>query len=153
MRSPATGGRRDDGGAAVNGGATGLWPFLAYGAGVLVMLFTMLALARALGRHRANAATNIPFESGVLPVGSAQVQFSVDFYLVAILFVLFDLETVFLVAWAVAFLELGWAGFVSAAVFIVVLVVALLYALRCGVLDWGNKRRAPARAWERGLRD
>jgi len=60
-----------------------LWPFLVYCGGVCLLVFTMLALARLLGRHRANAATNVPFESGVLPVGSAQIQFSVDFYLVA----------------------------------------------------------------------
>ncbi len=130
-----------------------LWPFFVYFAGVLALVFTMLGMARLLGRHRANSATNTPYESGVLPVGSAQLRFSVDFYLVAILFVLFDLEVVFLVAWAIAVVELGWAGFISAAVFIAILVVALVYALRCGVLEWGNRRRAPARPWERGQVD
>lgn len=133
--------------------APALWPFLVYLAGIGALVFTMLAAARLLGRHRANSATNTPFESGVLPVGSAQIRFSVDFYLVAILFVLFDLETVFLFAWAIAVLELGWAGFASAAVFIGILLAALVYALRCGVLDWGNRRRAPARPWELGQTD
>ena len=130
-----------------------LWPFLVYLAGIGVLVFTMLAAARLLGRHRASSATNVPFESGVLPVGSAQIRFSVDFYLVAILFVLFVLEVVFLVAWAIAVLELGWAGFASAAVFIGILLAALIYALRCGVLEWGNRRRAPARPWELGQTD
>jgi NADH-quinone oxidoreductase subunit A len=134
----------------LTGDTPALWPFLVYFFAVLVLVGTMLGLARLLGRHRANAATNTPFESGALPVGSAQIRFSVDFYLVAILFVLFDLETVFLVAWAIAFRDLGWPGFASAAVFITILVVALVYALRCGVLEWGNKRRAPSRSWERG---
>ena len=143
--------------AAASSGAAlaepAFWPFLVYCVAVAVLVATMLGLARLLGRHRANAATNVPFESGVMPVGSSQVQLSVDFYLVAILFVVFDLEVVFLVAWAVAFHELGWAGFASAAVFIVILAAALIYALRCGVLDWGNRRRAPAKTWERGQID
>lgn len=125
------------------------WPFLLYAAGVLALVATMLLLARLLARHRSNAATDTPFESGVLPVGSAQLPFTVEFYLVAILFVIFDLETVFLIAWSVALFELGWAGFISAMIFILVLLVALVYALRCGVLDWGNKQRAPAKSWER----
>jgi NADH-quinone oxidoreductase subunit A len=129
----------------------GLWPIFIYLAGVLALVATMLGVARVIGRHRGNSTTDLPFESGVLPVGSPQIQLTVDFYLVAILFVIFDLETVFLVAWAVAFFELGWAGFASAAVFILILLAALVYALRCGALEWGNRRRAPARSWERGL--
>ena len=108
----------------------------------------MLGLARALARHRANRATNTPFECGALPVGSAQIPLTVDFYLVAILFVIFDLETVFLIAWSVALFELGWQGMVSALVFILVLLAALVYALRCGVLDWGGHRRAAPKSWE-----
>jgi len=66
---------------------------------------------------------------------------SVEFYLVAIFFVLFDLETVFIFAWAVAFYELGWAGYAAIMVFIAVLLVALIYAWRLGVLEWGRKTR------------
>ena len=108
----------------------------------------MLALSWILGQHRANAATNMPFESGVISVGSAQMQMSVEFYLVAILFLIFDLETVFILAWAVAFFELGWSGFAAVSVFILILVVALIYELSTGALDWGNKQRAKARPEE-----
>jgi NADH-quinone oxidoreductase subunit A len=66
----------------------------------------------------------------------------VDFYLVAIFFVIFDLETVFIFAWAVAFFELGWQGFASIALFIVILGVALIYELRTGALEWGIKTRS-----------
>lgn len=127
---------------------TEFWPFGVYFIGVLLLVATMLALSWVLGQRRANDATNMPFESGVISVGSAQMQLSVEFYLVAILFLIFDLETVFILAWAVAFFELGWAGFAAVSVFILVLVVALIYELSTGALDWGNKKRARARPEE-----
>ena len=128
--------------------SSSVWPLLAYSAGVTALVATMLGMARLLARPRANRATNTPFESGVLPVGSAQLPLTVEFYLVAILFVIFDLETVFLIAWSVALFELGWAGMLSALVFILVLLAALVYALRCGVLDWGKRSRAAPKSWE-----
>ncbi|WP_439105873.1 NADH-quinone oxidoreductase subunit A [Congregibacter sp.] len=124
------------------------WPFVVYACGVLLLVATMLLLSSILGQRRANAATNMPFESGVVSVGSSQVRMSVEFYLVAILFVIFDLETVFILAWAVAFFELGWSGFIAVALFILILVVALIYELSTGALDWGVKQRSPAKPYE-----
>ncbi len=127
---------------------TSPWPFIVYAIGVFLLVATMLLLSWVLGQRRANAATNMPFESGVLPVGTSQIRLSVEFYLVAILFVIFDLETVFILAWAVAFFELGWSGFIAVGIFILILVVALIYELSTGALNWGNKTRAPAKPWE-----
>ena len=121
---------------------TSLWPFIVYFIAVLALVGTMLGLSWLLGQRRANAATNVPFESGTLSVGSPQIHMAVEFYLIAIFFVIFDLETVFIFAWAVAFFELGWAGFISISVFILMLGVALVYELRSGALDWGIKTRA-----------
>jgi len=118
-----------------------LWPFAIYFVAVLMLVATMLGLSWLLGQRRANHATNLPFESGVLSVGSPQIHMSVEFYLVAIFFVIFDLETVFIFAWAVAFFELGWEGFIAVAVFIAILAVALVYELSTGALDWGIKTR------------
>ncbi len=123
-------------------GGTALWPFVVYFAAVLLLVATMLVLSWLLGQRRANQATNMPFESGVLSVGSPQIHLSVEFYLVAIFFVIFDLETVFIFAWAVAFFELGWEGFIAVAIFIAILGVALVYELSTGALDWGIKTRA-----------
>ena len=95
-----------------------------------------------MGQRRANQATNLPFESGVLSVGTPQIHMAVEFYLVAIFFVIFDLETVFIFAWAVAFFELGWQGFAAVVLFIVILGVALIYELSTGALDWGIKVRS-----------
>ena len=83
----------------------------------------------------------MPFESGVLSVGSPQIHMSAEFYLIAIFFVIFDLETVFIFAWAIAFFELGWSGFIAISLFIFILGVALIYELRSGALDWGIKTR------------
>jgi NADH-quinone oxidoreductase subunit A len=112
-----------------------------YAAAVLLLVATMLGLSWLLGQRRANRATNMPFESGVLSVGTPQIHISVEFYLVAIFFVIFDLETVFIFAWAVAFFELGWEGFAAIGIFIAILAVALVYELRTGALDWGIKSR------------
>ena len=125
----------------MSGAETSLWPFLVYFIAVLGLVATMLGLSFVLGQRRANQATNMPFESGILSVGSPQVHMSVDFYLVAIFFVIFDLETVFIFAWAVAFFELGWQGFIAVVAFIAILGVALVYELSTGALDWGIKSR------------
>ena len=124
----------------MNSAEPALWPFVVYFIAVLLLVATMLGLSWILGQRRANRATNMPFESGVLSVGSPQIQMSVEFYLIAIFFVIFDLETVFIFAWAVAFFELGWEGLIAVAVFILILGVALVYELSTGALDWGIKR-------------
>jgi len=118
-----------------------LLPFIVYAGAVVLLVLTMLGLSWLLGQRRANKATNMPFESGVVSVGSSQIQMSVEFYLIAIFFVIFDLETVFIFAWAIAFFELGWEGYAAVMVFIGVLTVALIYEWRSGALDWGVKTR------------
>lgn len=120
---------------------TEIWPLVVYFAAVIALVLTMLGLSWLLGQHRANASTNDPFESGVVSVGDAHARISVDFYLIAIFFVIFDLETVFIFAWAIAFFELGWQGYFAIVVFILVLVVALIYEWRSGALEWGVKTR------------
>jgi len=118
-----------------------IWPLVVYFVAVIALVLTMLGLSWLLGEQRTNAATNDPFESGVVSVGDAQGRISVDFYLIAIFFVIFDLETVFIFAWAIAFFELGWQGYFAIMVFVVVLVVALIYEWRSGALEWGVKTR------------
>jgi NADH-quinone oxidoreductase subunit A len=120
---------------------TELLPFIVYFGAVILLVLTMLALSWLLGQQRANKATNMPFESGVVSVGTPQIHMSVEFYLIAIFFVIFDLETVFIFAWAVAFFELGWQGYAAIMLFIFILTVALIYEWRSGALDWGIKTR------------
>ena len=118
-----------------------IWPFLVYLLAVFGLVITMLVVAWLLGQRREDPSTLEPYESGIVPAGGSHMPVSVEFYLVAIFFVLFDLETVFIFAWAVAFYELGWVGYTAIVVFIVVLLVALVSALRVGALDWGLKTR------------
>ena len=120
-----------------------LWPFLVYSLSVVGLLAATLLLSWILGqRTPVGPATEMPFESGVVPEGSAEnVRFSIEFYLIAMFFVIFDLETIFIFGWAVAFYELGWRGYVGASVFILFLLVALVYEWRTGALEWGVKHR------------
>ena len=113
-----------------------------YSAAVVLLVAAMIAVSYLLGQRHTQPATNEPYESGILSTGSARVRVSAKFYLVAMLFVIFDLEAVFLFAWAVAFRELGWLGYGGALFFIAVLAVALIYEWRMGALDWGSSARA-----------
>ncbi len=117
------------------------WPFFVYLGAALVVLGGMLALSYVLGQRHREAATDDPFESGILPTGSARLRFDVRFYLVAMFFVVFDLEAVFIFLWAVALRKAGWTGYIDIAVFIAILVVALAYLWRLGALEWGTLSR------------
>jgi NADH-quinone oxidoreductase subunit A len=118
---------------------------LAIGMGAL-----MLALANVLGPRRPSTVKATPFECGSLPVGSARERFGVKFYVVALLFIVFDIEAIFLYPWAVLLLEdpscagagcwrgLGWAGYVEMGIFVFTLVAGLAYVWKKGVLDWND---------------
>lgn len=119
-----------------------LWPLVVYFFSVIGLVAIVLGLSALIGEKSSmTRATVEPFESGVVSVGSAQVPISVEFYLVAMFFVIFDLETVFIFAWAVAFYELGWFGYIAISVFVLVLIIALIYEWKSGALDWGVKTR------------
>ncbi len=108
---------------------------------VVVLVLAMLGVSSILGERHDEPATGEPYESGVVGTGSTQVRLSVHFYLVAMFFVIFDLEAVFLYAWAVAAPELGWAGYIEVVVFIAILLAGLAYLWRQGALDWGTSAR------------
>jgi NADH-quinone oxidoreductase subunit A len=118
-----------------------LWPVAMYFALVVLAVVGILLLSWLLGeRHRARAR-DLPYESGIEPTGNARLRLSADFYLVAMFFVIFDLESVFIFAWAVAMRPLGIVGYIEVLVFIGVLLAALAYLWRSGALDWGSTRR------------
>jgi len=141
----------NDGSAVIVGEAQNLEPFLIYSLSVIALLAVVLIGSWLLGsRTQAKKATDMPYESGVVSVGSAeQTRLSIEFYLIALFFVVFDLETIFVFAWAVSFYELGWTGYFGVAVFILILLVALVYELSTGALDWGKRheiKRGSARS-------
>lgn len=116
-----------------------LWPLVLYATLVLTVVSAMLGLSYVLGERHKERATDEPYESGIVSTGSARVRLSVKYYLVAVFFVIFDLEAAFIFAWAVAFRELGWAGYAEIIIFIGVLLAGLLYLWRNGALDWSRK--------------
>ena len=117
-----------------------LWALGVYTALVIVLVTAMLGLSYVLGQRHHDRSTDAPYESGVLSEGSARVRLSAKFYLVAMFFVIFDLEAIFIFAWAVAVRETGWAGYAEVCIFIFVLLAALGYLWRVGALEWGSGR-------------
>jgi NADH-quinone oxidoreductase subunit A len=108
---------------------------------VIVLVPSLLVVSALLGQKRRDHATDDVYESGVLPVGSAEIKIAVPFYLTAILFIIFDLEAAFLLAWAISIRESGWLGYVEICVFIFILLAGLLYLWRTGALEWRTKRQ------------
>jgi NADH-quinone oxidoreductase subunit A len=126
-----------------------LWPILAYGAIVLSLVFVMLGLSFVLGQRHNERATGEPYEGGILSTGSARLRFSSQFYLIAMLFVIFDVETIFIVCWAIAFQELGWYGYLGVMIFVILLFVVLIYEWRNGALDFGPDGRKILKAYKK----
>lgn len=96
----------------------------------------MVGVTRVMGPRATSATKRAPFESGSVPIGNARERFSVKFYIVALLFIVFDVEAVFIYPWAVLLRELGWAAMVSMGIFMSTLVVGLIYVWRKGALEW-----------------
>lgn len=109
------------------------------GIAVLITIVFMV-LSRALGPHRPNVLKLRPYESGMDPVGQARERYSVNFYMVAMEFIVFDLEVVFLYPWAVRFLKLGLGTFFAMMIFLLILFIGLIYTLKKGTLDWDTNQ-------------
>jgi NADH-quinone oxidoreductase subunit A len=116
-----------------------IWPLGIYFVAVVLIVAGMLGVSYVLGQRHQDRATGTPFESGVVPEGSARVRLSAKFYLVAMFFVVFDLEAVFVFTWAIAAREAGWAGFCEISIFVGILLAALVYLWRIGALEWGDR--------------
>jgi NADH-quinone oxidoreductase subunit A len=114
----------------------GYWPiFWFLGAAIAFPLVTLVA-ARLIRPRRAEGAKLEAYECGVPAEGSARGRYSVRFYILAILFVIFDVEVIFLYPWAVRYQQLGWFGVAEAAVFLGILIVGYFWAYRKGALEW-----------------
>jgi NADH-quinone oxidoreductase subunit A len=103
---------------------------------VVAIAVGMLVLSHLVSPFRPTPVKGIPYESGMPPLGGTTQRFSVKFYLVAVLFIVFDIETVFLIPWGVAFRKLGLFGLVEMLVFILILFVGYIYAWKRGALEW-----------------
>lgn len=121
------------------------WAIAAYVVLVFVIIAIMLGASWLLGGRAWGRAKNEPFESGVVGAGSTRLRLSAKFYMVAMFFVIFDVEAVFLFAWAISVRESGWPGLIEAFIFIFVLLASLVYLWKIGALEWapdGRRRRA-----------
>ena len=123
--------------------ATDHLALLLYLAAVGGLVVAMLLVSHYLGERRTGRGRQEPFESGIVPVGFGRFRLTAQFYVVAMLFVIFDMEVVFIIAWAIAFREVGWFGYGAAMVFLFILTAALIYEWRLGALEWGKKERRP----------
>ena len=122
------------------------WALAVFLLGVAGLCAFMMGVSSLLGSKAWGRSKNEPFESGMLPTGSARLRLSAKFYLVAMLFVIFDIEALFLFAWSVSVRESGWTGFVEALVFIAILLAGLVYLWRVGALDWAPEGRRKRQA-------
>lgn len=132
-----------------------MWAFAGYVLAVILIASLMILVSHFLGERHQGAATAEPYESGIAPTGSARIRISTKFYLVAIGFLIFDLEAIFIFAWAIAAPELGWPGYRVFLGFLGVLAVALIYEWRMGILDWGklSRDRASSKRQRQGSAD
>jgi NADH-quinone oxidoreductase subunit A len=115
-------------------------------------------LSQLVGQRKSTRTKLMPYECGKDPVGSARERFSVKFYLIAMIFILFDIEVIFLIPWAVIFKSFAAGGYatlvyVEMMLFVVLLLVGYVYVVKKGAFDWGERARTEAEAEARALRE
>jgi NADH-quinone oxidoreductase subunit A len=116
----------------------GILSLLLYAGLVFAAIVVLLFLIYFVGEKRPGTEKNRPYECGIIPTGTAQFRYPVPFYLLAVFFVIFDIEAAFIFAWAVVFRDLGWSGYLRISIFILVLLFGLFYVWKKGALDWKN---------------
>lgn len=117
--------------------APGLIPLAVYALMVVGLVAMLLFLSSWLGERKISLEKNRPYESGIIPSGPARFNYPVPFYLVAVFFLIFDVEAVYIFSWAVAFESLGWFGWLEISIFILILIFGLFYIWKKGGLEWG----------------
>ncbi|MFB3887700.1 MAG: NADH-quinone oxidoreductase subunit A [Thermodesulfobacteriota bacterium] len=127
--------------AAISPWEPDLFSLGVYGLLVLALVILLLFFSSRLGEKRKGPEKLRPFESGIIPTGSARLSYPVLFYLMATFFLIFDVEGAIIFTWAIAFEELGWSGWLQIIFFIIVLLIGLFYIWKKGGLDWGPTSR------------
>lgn len=118
----------------------GAFSLVVFGLMVMALIAVLLFIASWLGEKTSNIEKSRPYESGIIPTGSARLRYPVPFYLVAIFFLLFDVEGAYIFSWAIAWEKLGWGGWLQISFFIMVLILGLAYIWKKGGLEWGPTR-------------
>ena len=115
----------------------GIFSLVIFGILILALITLLLVIASWIGEKKPGVEKSRPYESGIIPTGSARLRYPVPFYLVAIFFLLFDVEGAYIFSWAIAWEKLGWAGWLQISFFIAVLILGLVYIWVKGGLEWG----------------
>lgn len=129
-----------------------LWPLLVYAVAVILLVGSMLLLSHFIGERHNENATSKPFESGIMPTGSARLHFPIHFYIIAMFFVVFDLEAIFIFTWAISMRETGWQGYIVILIFIAELMILLFYLWKIGALDFGPNTKAILKAYHKKIK-
>jgi NADH-quinone oxidoreductase subunit A len=119
------------------------WPVLLQALIAMAVAAGMIGISYILGKKVRNRVKDMPYECGITPTGSARERFSVKFYLVGMLFILFDIEAIFLYPWAVVYRELRMFAFFEMLLFIALVLAGFFYIWKKGALDWSGAGRAP----------
>ena len=114
------------------------FPVLLQALVAMLLAAGLITVSYLLGKRVKNRVKDMPYESGIVPTGDARHRFSVKFYLVAMLFILFDIEAIFLYPWAVVYRELLMAGFIEMLIFVVLILSGFFYIWKKGALDWSG---------------
>ncbi|MGA2402299.1 MAG: NADH-quinone oxidoreductase subunit A [Syntrophobacteraceae bacterium] len=124
----------------------GVFSLAVYSILVAAFIASQLFLAAWVGEKKRTTEKSRPYECGIIPTGSARFRYPVPFYMVAIFFLIFDVEGAYIFTWAVVYREVGWAGYVQMSFFIILLLVGLFYIWKHGGLDWraAYKEKQPA---------
>jgi len=130
-----------------------LWPLLVYVVAVILLVGGMLIISHFIGERHNEKATSKPFESGIIPTGSARFHFPIHFYIIALFFVVFDLEAVFIFTWAISMRETGWSGYMVILIFIAELLILLFYLWKIGALDFGPNSKAILKAYHKKIKN
>lgn len=129
-----------------------IWPFIVYAAAVVLLVAVMIAVSYFIGERHAEKAKDLPYEAGIKPTGSARMHFPIHFYMIALFFVVFDLEAVFIFTWAISFNETGWRGYFILLVFIAELLILLIYLWKVGALDFGPDGKAILKVYNKKIK-
>jgi NADH-quinone oxidoreductase subunit A len=131
-----------DGGGILSPWEPSIFSLTIYTVLVLAFIASQLFLASWLGEKKPGLEKSRPYECGIIPTGTARLRYPVPFYLVAIFFLIFDVEGAYIFAWAVVYKDVGWPGWTQMSFFIVLLLIGLFYIWKHGGLDWRPARKA-----------
>ena len=114
------------------------FPVLLQALVAMLLAAGLIGVSYLLGKRVKNRVKDMPYESGIVPTGDARQRFSVKFYLVAMLFIVFDIEAIFLYPWAVVYRELLMPGFIEMLIFVILILSGFFYIWKKGALDWSG---------------